>query len=239
MHNNVVSLINAKCLNKPQNHPSFGALTYLPRVVQEEAIGGHRPSSIGVRCARQRETMRQVCLPLRHRAQMSWLLVVSDAVRRPHSLPLTLMELTMSDRAYHVRGFLEHSSSVSESYPLLLSIDVFSNRHSRPRELASDPLHHAARTVPSDLSFVLSASSLAVAPLPTTTSSLTITNPDAPPTTLPLVSGSSTSPVTAQPLPSELPSGIFPPTPLDLNQVTSQYTMISILFNEELNWPFL
>ncbi|KAG6876704.1 hypothetical protein C0993_000968 [Termitomyces sp. T159_Od127] len=100
---------------------------------------------------------------------------------------------------------------------------------------------HHAPTVTSDLSFVLSVSSLAVAPAPTTTSSITITNPDAPMTTLSLVSEPGTAPMTTlpQPLPSGLPSRIVPPTPLDLSQVTNQYTMISILFDEELNWPFV
>ncbi|KAG6872059.1 hypothetical protein C0992_009918, partial [Termitomyces sp. T32_za158] len=45
--------------------------------------------------------------------------------------------------------------------------------------------------------------------------------------------------IPAQPLPSGIPGRIYPPTMLDLKQVPSDYTMISILFDAELNWPFV
>ncbi|KAG6876703.1 hypothetical protein C0993_000967 [Termitomyces sp. T159_Od127] len=96
-------------------------------------------------------------------------------------------------------------------------------------------------TITPDLSSVLSIPSLAVAPLPTTTSPATITNPDAPPLTFSLSLESGTAQITtpAQPLPSGLPSRIVLPTLLDLNQVTSQYQGITITFDEDLNWSFV
>ncbi|KNZ79015.1 hypothetical protein J132_07167 [Termitomyces sp. J132] len=98
--------------------------------------------------------------------------------------------------------------------------------------------HTHTVSVTPDLTFVLTETSLAVASVPTT-SSPTITNPDAPTTTFtPIPDSGPTTVASLVPLPTGIPGRIFPPTPLDLSQVSGD-TPISILFNQELNWPFV
>ncbi|EKM75539.1 hypothetical protein AGABI1DRAFT_132204 [Agaricus bisporus var. burnettii JB137-S8] len=90
-------------------------------------------------------------------------------------------------------------------------------------------------SVASDLSFVLEESTLAFASLPTTTPSVTFTDPDQ-------ATPAAPQPVTtlvAPPLPSGIPGWIYPRQRLNSsNSDLEGFTLISILFNKELNWMF-
>ncbi|TFK38991.1 hypothetical protein BDQ12DRAFT_604835, partial [Crucibulum laeve] len=91
-------------------------------------------------------------------------------------------------------------------------------------------------------SFVLTESSLAVASIPTTTVSGTLTNPDQATTTVPDVepTGSlASAALSAAPLPTGLPARIYPQVQLPSDADLTGFTIISILFNQELNWPFV
>jgi hypothetical protein len=102
---------------------------------------------------------------------------------------------------------------------------------------------HATIYVTSDLSFVLTETSLALASLASTGSAAgTLTDPDAATTTVSPVASpppAAATTLAAQALPAGIPSRIYPPAQLDLKQDFSGYTLISILFNQELNWPFV
>jgi hypothetical protein len=68
------------------------------------------------------------------------------------------------------------------------------------------------------------------------TPSVSLTNPDqASSTALP----TSAVPTTSLPLPSGMPARIYPPDRLDPNTDLTGYTFIAILFDLELNWPFV
>lgn len=87
-----------------------------------------------------------------------------------------------------------------------------------------------------NISFILTVPSLALTSIPTTTGLDPITNPDqASSTVLP----ASAVPTTSLPLPSGMPARIFPPDRLDPNTDLTGFTFIAILFDLELNWPFV
>ncbi|KXN89414.1 hypothetical protein AN958_05723, partial [Leucoagaricus sp. SymC.cos] len=94
-------------------------------------------------------------------------------------------------------------------------------------------------SVDPNLSFVLTESSLVFATV--STPSATLTDPDAATTTvepIPVQAGSSA--IVPAPLPSGIPARIFPRDQLDLtSNDLDGYTLISILFNSELNWCFV
>jgi hypothetical protein len=77
--------------------------------------------------------------------------------------------------------------------------------------------------------------------VPSSSTPLTQTNPDAPLTTLSLVipSNSISGPASAAPLPSNLPARILPPNPVDPNNYSSGYTLCSLLFTPTLRWDFV
>jgi hypothetical protein len=95
-------------------------------------------------------------------------------------------------------------------------------------------------SVPSDLSFVLTQTSLAVASVPTTTSE-TLTNPDEATTTVSQpTSLSASAPLATAALPSNLPYRILPQDQLDTSADALQgYTLVSLLFGPQLNWEFV
>jgi hypothetical protein len=94
-------------------------------------------------------------------------------------------------------------------------------------------------SVASELSFVLQESTLAFASVPTSTASATLTDPDQATTSVnPLIAQPATTLVTPA-LPSGIPGWIYPRQQLDpSNSDLNGYTLISILFNNELNWMF-
>ncbi|KAG6874978.1 hypothetical protein C0992_005719 [Termitomyces sp. T32_za158] len=128
----------------------------------------------------------------------------------------------------------------SPIYSLLVATLVLAFSSAHAQQLAPHPrralLNKLQRQpIPSAVADPISA------PSPTTTLP-TFMNPDMAPTTIAQAPQSGSTPVTtipAQPLSTGIPGRISPPTMLDLNQVSSDYTMISILFDEELNWPFV
>ncbi|KAI9443066.1 hypothetical protein H4582DRAFT_2195164 [Lactarius indigo] len=87
------------------------------------------------------------------------------------------------------------------------------------------------------LSYVTQASLLG-ASVPSS-SPVTLSDPDAVPSTLTIVSPSSL-PSTTTPvlLPSNLPARIYPPTQVDSNSL-SGFSLVSILFDQFLSWPFV
>ena len=90
-------------------------------------------------------------------------------------------------------------------------------------------------SIDSQISFILSISSLALNTLPTTPA-ISLTNPDqASSTALPITA----VPTTLLPLPSGMPARIYPPDRLDPNTDLTGFTFIAILFDLELNWPFV
>ena len=89
------------------------------------------------------------------------------------------------------------------------------------------------------LSYV-TVTSLLLAPSSVTSSfSDTLSDPDAVPPTLTLATPSN-SPPTATPinLPPDLPARIYPPEQVDTDSL-SGYTLVSILFESSLSWPFV
>lgn len=79
---------------------------------------------------------------------------------------------------------------------------------------------------------------MALASLPTSSASPTLTDPDQATTTVDPISTSAT--VVAATLPTGIPNRIYPADRLDINTVdTTGLTLISILFNQGLNWPFV
>ncbi|KAF7296536.1 hypothetical protein HMN09_01060600 [Mycena chlorophos] len=91
-------------------------------------------------------------------------------------------------------------------------------------------------SVASDLTFILTESSLAIASMPTT-SSLSLSNPDAPTTTVSFTASAQTALTTAA-LPSGLPSRIYPPSGV-VNSPGGNYSFISLLFDGYLGWDFV
>ncbi|KAH8979904.1 hypothetical protein EDB92DRAFT_1820751 [Lactarius akahatsu] len=87
------------------------------------------------------------------------------------------------------------------------------------------------------LSYVTQASLLGT-PVPTS-SPVTLSDPDAVPPTLTIVSASNL-PSTTTPvlLPSNLPARIYPPTQVDPNSL-SGFSLVSILFDQFLSWSFV
>ncbi|THU93673.1 hypothetical protein K435DRAFT_669818, partial [Dendrothele bispora CBS 962.96] len=93
-------------------------------------------------------------------------------------------------------------------------------------------------SIPANFSF-LTESTLIFTSVPTSSPSLT--NPDEP-TLTPTFSSqaaSASAPVSTPALPANLPTRISPPQPLDFNQNLEGYSLISILFNQQLNWKFV
>ena len=90
-------------------------------------------------------------------------------------------------------------------------------------------------SIDSKISFILTISSLALNSVPATPVN-SLTNPDqASSTALP----ANVVPTTSLPLPSGMPARIYPPDRLDANTDLTGYTFIAILFDLELNWPFV
>ncbi|KAF7299294.1 hypothetical protein MIND_00878300 [Mycena indigotica] len=92
-------------------------------------------------------------------------------------------------------------------------------------------------SVQSDLTFILTESSLALASVATTTS-LSLSNPDAPTTTISFTASAQTA-LTTAPLPSGLPSRIYPPNGPPQNPGVGNYSFISLLFDNFLGWEFV
>ncbi|KAF9442656.1 hypothetical protein P691DRAFT_464796 [Macrolepiota fuliginosa MF-IS2] len=111
--------------------------------------------------------------------------------------------------------------------------------HSTPTQSGVTVTSTAVNTFPiaPGLSFVLTESSLAFASVPTTTAALTLTDPDEATTTEAIPTASALT--NSVPLPTGIPARIFPREQLDPGTDLSGYTLISILFNNELNWPFV
>ena len=63
-----------------------------------------------------------------------------------------------------------------------------------------------------------------------------LTNPDQ---AISTASPTTVVPASLLPLPSGMPARIYPPDPLDLSTTLTGYTFIGILFDQELNWPFV
>ena len=90
-------------------------------------------------------------------------------------------------------------------------------------------------SIDSEISFILTITSLALNSIPSTPSN-SLTNPDQASST---ASPASAVPTTSLPLPSGMPSRVYPPHRLDSNTDLTGYTFIGILFDLELNWPFV
>jgi len=112
---------------------------------------------------------------------------------------------------------------------------------STPTTVTSTTTAVTTFSVEPGLSFVLTESSLAFASVPTTSVTVSITDPDAATTTVATGTVSATAAITTPALPPGIPARIFPRDQLDLTDKSqfNGYTLISILFNNELNWPFV
>jgi hypothetical protein len=86
-------------------------------------------------------------------------------------------------------------------------------------------------------SFLTQTTSLVVTSVPTTAAG-TLTDPDQPTTTLTLA-GTAQVPPSQAPLPTGLPSRIYPANQMTPSTSLDGYSFISILFNVQLNWPFV
>ncbi|TFY83180.1 hypothetical protein EWM64_g835 [Hericium alpestre] len=76
-------------------------------------------------------------------------------------------------------------------------------------------------------------------PTPSSPASATVTDPDAPATTLSVAGPSGTAAPVSAPLPNDIPARIYPPQPIPQGTDLSQYTLISILFDSSLPWIFV
>ncbi|KAJ7725329.1 hypothetical protein B0H16DRAFT_1332714 [Mycena metata] len=94
----------------------------------------------------------------------------------------------------------------------------------------------AVQSVPSDLTFILTESSLALASV-SATPSLSLSDPDAPTTTISLTASATAALQTAA-LPNGLPSRIYLPTGPTENPGAG-YSYISLLFDNYLDWNFI
>ncbi|KAJ6536579.1 hypothetical protein DFH09DRAFT_95284 [Mycena vulgaris] len=133
------------------------------------------------------------------------------------------------------------SQSVSASAPVFPSGPA-SNSASVSVSVTTDFSVSASTTtvfasVASDLTFILTESTLALASL-TTTSSLSLSNPDAPTTTFSLTAGAAATALTTAPLPTGLPSRIYPPSG-PIENPGGNYSFISLLFDGYLDWDFV
>jgi len=80
---------------------------------------------------------------------------------------------------------------------------------------------------------------LAFASIPTTTAAGTLTDPDQAPTTVESSAANPATTILVPTLPSGIPNRIYPADQLSPTTDLTGYTLISILFNQELNWPFV
>ncbi|KAK0464767.1 uncharacterized protein EV420DRAFT_1263688, partial [Desarmillaria tabescens] len=94
--------------------------------------------------------------------------------------------------------------------------------------------------VPSDLSFVLTASSLQIDSQPTTTSSQSFSDPDQVTTSISDIQSTPATTFTAASLPTNLPSRIFPKNGMTGDEDLTGYTFISIAFSTAtLGWVYV
>ncbi|KAG1743256.1 uncharacterized protein EDB91DRAFT_1051499 [Suillus paluster] len=102
------------------------------------------------------------------------------------------------------------------------------------------PSTHMPTTTNSDYQYLSTISSLLVN---TATSTSTVVptnvNPDVPTTTLSLASAAPTSQPSAAPFPTYLPQFIVPQTALNTQDVPTSDVMVSVLFNQSLNWVWV
>ncbi|KIL61903.1 hypothetical protein M378DRAFT_813415 [Amanita muscaria Koide BX008] len=96
-------------------------------------------------------------------------------------------------------------------------------------------------SINSQFTWVATETSLAVAATSSPTATFSLTNPDAPTTTVSNIVGNPTSVVVnPPPLPSGIPWRIYPKdSQTGMGGEIPNFTLISILFNQELNWPFV
>jgi hypothetical protein len=92
--------------------------------------------------------------------------------------------------------------------------------------------------VESGFSF-LTQSTLIVAPVAPTPAAIPLTDPDQATTTLSIPDVAPTNTLTQAALPTGIPSRIFPQDGIPDGTDLSGLTLISILFNQELNWQFV
>ncbi|KAJ6471315.1 hypothetical protein C8R47DRAFT_1297800, partial [Mycena vitilis] len=107
---------------------------------------------------------------------------------------------------------------------------------SQSTSTSATPTSSVVQSVASELTFILTASSLALASV-SSTSSLSLSDPDAPTTTISLTASAPTA-LTTAPLPSGLPSRIYPPTGPIANP-GGNYSFVSLLFDGYLGWDFV
>jgi len=80
---------------------------------------------------------------------------------------------------------------------------------------------------------------LAFASIPTTTPDETLTDPDQATTTVDSSAANAATTILVPVLPTGIPNRIYPADQLSPSTDLTGYTLISILFNQELNWPFV
>jgi len=80
---------------------------------------------------------------------------------------------------------------------------------------------------------------LVFASIPTTTPTETITDPDQATTTVEPSAANAATTIVVPILPTDIPNRIYPADQLSPTTDFTGFTLISILFNQELNWPFV
>lgn len=89
----------------------------------------------------------------------------------------------------------------------------------------------------SNFSFLTQSTLIVASVAPT--AAVPLTDPDQPTTTLNIPNAGATNSLTQAALPTGIPSRIFPQNGIPDGTDMSGLTLISILFNSELNWPFV
>ncbi|KAF5374174.1 hypothetical protein D9615_008817 [Tricholomella constricta] len=132
------------------------------------------------------------------------------------------------------------STSISISFPTGSISNPGNSSSSTEVSITSEPTPTPTISINSDLSFILTEPSLVFTSIASSTAEATLTDPDQATTTVETQAGPATaSSILSAPLPTGIPGRIYPRVQLDTSQDLSDYTMISILFNQELNWPFV
>ncbi|KAG2115451.1 hypothetical protein DEU56DRAFT_177287 [Suillus clintonianus] len=106
--------------------------------------------------------------------------------------------------------------------------------------MTSSSSTHMPTTTNSNYQYLSTVSSLLVnTATSTSVASPTNSNPDVPTTTFSLASAPPASQPSAAPIPTYLPQAIMPQPQLNVQDVPTTDTLISVLFNQSLNWEWV
>ncbi|KAF7297658.1 hypothetical protein MKEN_01389000 [Mycena kentingensis (nom. inval.)] len=162
---------------------------------------------------------------------------VSDTPTPPSSVPVSdspPSSVPVSDSVTPSSGIISSSSIID--FPSGSSSSV-SASDSGPSSVTSQSVTPSVTpSVPADLTFILTESSLALGSAAATTT-LSVSDPDAPTTTISFTATAQTA-LTTAPLPTDLPMRIYPPSGA-ISDPGTDYAFVSLLYDNFLGWKFV